>query len=420
MMTGVRRLACAALLCALSAGCATTEARRPAPPPPNGRVLAGIDVLEAEGFRRLRGRRVGLITNHTGRDARGRSTAEVLAEASSMTLVAVFSPEHGLAGAVEDGSVSSSTLRLGGRDVPVHSLYSGGLAGMRPKPEQLEGIDTLVFDIQDVGARFYTYLATMGMALEEAAKAHVRFVVLDRPNPIDGITVEGPLLTDPELPKLSPTSFFPVPVRHGLTAGEMALLHNAKVRHPGLQVVRMRGWDRRMWYDQTGLPWTPPSPNLPYLAAAALYPGIGLFEASNLSVGRGTPYPFGWVGAPWLDSERVVELLQAALLDGVEFSAEDATPSKSVYAGELCRGVRITVTDRRRLRPLAVFRHINEALRETHRNDFIWRWDEARRMLGSEEFQRIYQRDGDPVKILLLFNRDAEEFERTRKPYLLY
>ncbi|MDD5630249.1 MAG: DUF1343 domain-containing protein, partial [Elusimicrobia bacterium] len=191
---------------------------RPVQAPP-GKVLTGIDVLEAGGFQELQGRRIGLITNHTGRDSRGRLTAEVLAGAKGTTLVALFSPEHGFTGTLDQARVSSTSVTLAGRDIPVRSLYAGGMAGLRPKAEDLAGIDILVFDIQDIGARFYTYLATMGMAMEEAAKARISFMVLDRPDPINGTAVEGPVLTDPELPRLSPTSYFPVPVRHGLTAG---------------------------------------------------------------------------------------------------------------------------------------------------------------------------------------------------------
>ncbi|MCX5797202.1 MAG: DUF1343 domain-containing protein [Elusimicrobia bacterium] len=415
-MSSARRFLPLCLL--LLAGCV-----EPPPHPvkaPPGKVLTGIDVLEAGGFQELRGRRIGLITNHTGRDSQGRATAEVLAGAPGVTLVAIFSPEHGFNGVVEDAKVSSTSVSLAGRDIPVYSLYAGGLAGMRPKPEDLRGIDTLVFDIQDIGARFYTYLATMGMAMEEAAKAHVAFIVLDRPDPINGSVVEGPMLTDLELPKLSPTSYFPVPVRHGLTAGEMAQLHNEKAHVAHLHVVRMLGWKRGMWYDQTGLPWVATSPNMPDLAAATLYPGLGLFEASNLAVGRGTPHPFGWVGAPWLDSKRAARRLSDALLDGVTFTAQDYTPTKSVYEGELCHGILITITDRETLRPLALFRHLEQTLTELHGQDFQWKWEEVRKMTGSGEFQRICERGHDRIKIMELFNRGAERFEKSRRPYLLY
>jgi uncharacterized protein YbbC (DUF1343 family) len=337
-----------------------------------------------------------------------------------VTLVSLFSPEHGFNGTSEESKVSNAVVRLERRDVPVHSLYAGGIQGMRPRPEDLIGLDALVFDIQDIGTRAYTYLATMGMALEEAAKAGVEFVVLDRPNPINGVAVEGPVLDDLTLRKLTATAYFPVPVRHGMTAGEIALFYNAEVKHPRLTVVAMRGWKREMWYDETGLPWTPPSPNMPDLEAATLYPGISIFEAGNLSVGRGTPAPFRWVGAPWLDAEAVVKRLDAALLDGIAFSAEDQTPTKSVYAGERCHGVRLRVTNRDVLRPLGVFRAIEQAVRETHPREFQWRWDEVKRMVGTEEFRRILERDADPAKILGLFSRGAEDFEEKRRPYLLY
>src|SRR3989339_103693 len=406
----------ALLLCA--AGCVESQPRPVQAPP--GKVLTGIDVLEANGFLELKGRRIGLITNHTGRDAQGRLTSEVLAAAPGVTLAAIFSPEHGFKGAVEDGEVSSTTVKLAGREIPVYSLYTGGLPGMRPKPEQLAGLDVLVFDIQDIGARFYTYLATMGMAMEEAAKARLSLIVLDRPNPINGLVVEGPLLTDPELPLLSPTSYFPVPVRHGLTAGEMAQLHNRKARVSHLRVVRMVNWKRSLWYDQTGLPWVAPSPNMPDVEAAALYPGLGLFEASNLSVGRGTPHPFGWVGAPWMDSKKVLRKLNESLLDGVRFSAQDYTPAKSVYAKEPCEGILITVTERDILRPLDVFRAIDQALYEVHGEDFRWRWEEARKMTGSREFQNIWERGHDRIKLMALFNWGSEKFEKSRRDYLLY
>ncbi|MDD5630250.1 MAG: DUF1343 domain-containing protein [Elusimicrobia bacterium] len=197
-------------------------------------------------------------------------------------------------------------------------------------------------------------------------------------------------------------------------------MHNEKARLSHLHVVRLRGWKRGMWYDQTGLPWVAPSPNMPDLEAAALYPGLGLFEAGNLSVGRGTPHPFGWVGAPWLDSRAAVRRLRDALLDGVAFSEQDYTPTKSVYAGELCHGILITIKDRETLRPLALFRHLEQLLYDLHREDFKWRWDEVRKMTGSREFQRIWESGHDRIKIMELFNRGAERFEKSRRPYLLY
>lgn len=390
-----------------------------APPGAPAHVLTGLDVLERDGFKELRGKRIGLITNSTGKDAAGRSTVEVLGRAQEVTLQVLFSPEHGFAAASEDENIGGSSVTLDGRAIRVVSLYSGGIRGMRPKQDDLEGLDALVFDIQDIGARFYTYLATMGMAMEEAAKAGIEFVVLDRPNPIDGNTMEGPILDDLSLRKITPTAYFAVPVRHGMTAGEIATMHSLETGGR-LTVVKMRGWRRGLWYDETGLPWTPPSPNMPDMEAASMYPGIAIFEASNLSVGRGTPWPFRWVGAPWLDADRVAGEMSAALLDGVTFSAQDYTPTKSVFKGEKCKGVRITVTDRRRARPLAIFRALEGAIRRAHPKDLVWRWPEVKRMVGTEEFHTLIERGGDPALIEQLFDQGPALFEKRRKPFLLY
>ena len=224
--------------------------------------MSGLDVLVAEGYKPLRGRKIALIADDAALDRRGRRAADLLASAPDVRLAGVYAPS---VGRIEE---------------------------MRFPAERLAGLDALVFDAQDSGARFDPRLASMAMALEAANAAGVDFIVLDRPNPIRGDIVEGPILSDPSLKFLTPAAYFQVPVRHGLTAGEMALLHNRIVRHPHLTVIKMRGWRRDQWQDQTGLPWMPTSPNMPDLEAAALYPGIGLFEASNLSVGRGTPAPF--------------------------------------------------------------------------------------------------------------------------------
>jgi beta-N-acetylhexosaminidase len=290
---------------------------------------------------------------------------------------------------------------------------------MRPKPEQLRGLDVLVFDIQDIGTRFYTYLATMAMAIEEAKTANVDFIVLDRPNPIRGDAVEGPILADPNLRFVTPTAYFQVPVRHGLTAGEMALWHNRSVQHAHLSVIKMRGWKRSMWFDETGLTWVPPSPNMPNVEAAALYPGIGIFEASNLAVGRGTPIPFRWIGAPWLRASDIVSRLQGTV-EGVEFSVQDYTPSKSVFEGRLCHGVKITVTDRDAMRPLDVFRRLALALREFNPNEFEWRWDEVKRLVGVDEFRLLWETGAGDESFASLFDRGPRDFEAERRGVLLY
>lgn len=409
----MRRVAAAGLSLLLGA-CAGGRTK------PAGRVLTGLDVLEAEQFKPLKGRRVGVITNRTGVDAQGRSLVDLIAAAPGVELGAVFSPEHGFAARSEASAIASDTLRAGGRDVPLFSLYGGGAAGMRPQPAQLAGLDALVFDIQDAGARFYTYPATMAMALEAAKEAGIAFFVLDRPDPIGGDLVEGPRADDVGLTGFEPVAYLPVVTRHGMTVGELALLHNETVRHRGLQVIRMKGWRRSMWYDQTGLPWVPPSPNMPDLASAALYPGIANLEFTNLSVGRGTATPFGWIGAPWLDAEGLAQAMNAALLEGVEFSAETRTPSKDKYAGQAVPGLKITVTDRAAARPLKVFARLVTALRDRHPRDFDLNWNASRKLIGRKLFKELYDRGADAAEIERLFDQDADEFRRTREPYLLY
>jgi uncharacterized protein YbbC (DUF1343 family) len=384
------------------------------------KVMTGLDVLESQNFAPLKGLRVGVITNRTGVDAMGRSIVDLLGSAPGVILSAVFTPEHGLYAASESDKIAAGAVLVAGRSIPLLSLYEGGAAGMRPKPGDLAKLDALVFDIQDAGARFYTYPATMAMALEAAKDAGLRFFVLDRPNPIGGLIVEGPMADDVGLTGFEPVCYLPVVTRHGMTMGELALLHNAKVGHPRLTVVKMRGWKRRMWYDDTGLPWVPPSPNMPDLASATLYPGVSSLEFSNLSVGRGTATPFGWIGAPWLDAAALARVLNAALLEGVEFSAETRTPSKSEYAGESIPGLRIVATDRETARPLRVFARLVTALRDRHAQDFNLHWNTSRKLIGRKAFKELYDRGADAAEIERLFDRDAAEFEKARIPYLLY
>ncbi|MFI5347810.1 MAG: glycoside hydrolase family 3 N-terminal domain-containing protein [Elusimicrobiota bacterium] len=403
------------------AACAAARPRSAAPA-----VRTGLDVLEDRGFAPLKGKRVGVITNRTGIDARGRSIVDVLASAPGVTLAAVLSPEHGFTATLESGRISSSTVRAGGRDIPIVSLYLGGNAGMRPRPDQFRDFDVVIFDIQDIGARFYTYLATMGMAMEEAKKENVAFMVLDRPNPVDGVAVEGPIPDEPGLLHESSVGYFAVPTRHGLTAGEMALWHNEFVGHPDLTVVKMTGWKRGMWFDETGLPWVPPSPNMPDLEAAALYYGVANLEETNLSVGRGTPHPFGWIGAPWLNADALARRMNAAGLAGIEFSAQDETPTKSLYAGIRCRGVRLTLTDRRTVRPLRVFAHLAAGLRDLHPKDFDLHWKsprveaESRKLVGLSAFKTLYDRGADGARLAEAMDPPTGAFQEARRPYLLY
>ncbi|MBP1635913.1 MAG: pbpE 6, partial [Acidobacteria bacterium] len=311
-------------------------------------VLNGVDVLKAEGFRALAGRRVGLVTNHTGISADGESTIDLLTAAKNLALVALFSPEHGIRGTLDQEVIKSSKDPKTG--LPIYSLHGDTT---RPTEQMLAGIDTLVYDIQDVGVRFYTYETTLGYVLEEAAKRKIKVVVLDRVNPINGWEVEGPALARTAT---SFVGYFPgAPIRHGMTVGELALLFNAENGiGADLAVVPIAGWRRDSWFDDTGMPWVNPSPNMRNLNQATLYPGIGAIEYSNLSVGRGTDTPFEQVGAPWIDGRRLAARLNARQVPGIRFYPTSFTPGDSKYKGERCGGVFMVVTDREALRPVRV------------------------------------------------------------------
>src|SRR5256714_1997264 len=319
---------------ALAAGSNTT--------PP--KVLTGIDVLERDGFKQLAGMRVGLVTNHTGRDRAGRTTIDVLHKAPGVKLVALFSPEHGIRGLADEKISDSKDEQTG---LPIYSLYG---ETRRPRPEQLKDLDALVFDIQDIGTRFYTYISTVGLVMEEAAKSHLPVFVLDRPDPIGGVEVEGPIA---DADKLSFTAYHTIPVRHGMTIGELAQLFNQE-RHVGcdLHVIKMEGWERAMWLDETNLTWVNPSPNMRSLTEASLYPGIGLLETTNVSVGRGTDTPFEVVGAPWIDGQQLAAYLNSRRTAGVRFVPVRFTPQSSVFKNEECGGVNVIITDRARFRPV--------------------------------------------------------------------
>ena len=306
-------------------------------------VLTGLDVLERDLYRPLKGQRVGLITNHTGHDRERRTTIDLLFGAPDVKLVALFSPEHGIRGALDEKVKDGRDAKTG---LPIYSLYGERRA---PTAEQLQGLDVLVFDIQDVGCRFYTYISTLGNCLEAAAKANVRFMVLDRPNPIGGEAIEGPVLSG----ERSFVGWHELPVRHGMTTGELARMFNVE-RHFGaeLTIIPCEGWRRSDWFDLTGLPWTNPSPNMRRLTAAALYPGVGLLEVCQLSVGRGTDTPFEVIGAPYIQDRFLSAELSAAGLAGIRFVPVRFTPTSSVYQGTNCGGVQLLVTDRAALRPL--------------------------------------------------------------------
>ena len=373
-------------------------------------VRTGIDVLVRDGFSALDGRRVGLITNHTGIDARGRSTASLLAEAENVTLVALFSPEHGLAGGRE-GTVGDAVDEATG--LPVRSLYG---ETRRPTAEMLEGLDTLVFDIQDVGTRFYTYISTMANAMEAAGEHGLRFVVLDRPNPIAPLGVDGPLA---DRDRLSFTACRPLPLTHGMTVGELARLFVGRYGIAcDLRVVTMEGYTHALWFDQTGQPWVDPSPNMRNPTQAVLYPAVGLLEMTNLSVGRGTDEPFERLGAPWIDGRELARWLNDAALPGLRFVPIAFTPDASRYKGERCEGVHIIVTDRSAVAPARTGLTLAWTLRRLYTGEF--RADAVLTLLANRAVQRAWPDADDPAALAATWADPLAGFRDDRARHLLY
>ena len=377
-------------------------------------TLTGLDILERDGYTQLAGKRIGLITNHSSVDKDGNNAIDVLNKAPGVTLAAIFSPEHGWRGTEEGGMfIANSSDPITG--VPVYSLY--GKNSQRPSAGMLKGLDILVFDIQDIGARFYTYLTTMGYAMEEASKAGLEFMVLDRPNPIGGM-VEGPVL-EPGISAF--TAYFPVPTRHGFTAGEMALFHkDNKKLDLKLSVIKMENWTRDMFFDASAVVWTNPSPNIRSVDAEVLYPGLGCFEASNISVGRGTNTPFLWFGAPWMKAEKITKKLSKAGLKGVKFSYKALTPEKDVHEGKLCPGTVVEVTDKAAVKALDVFVWAAYYLRKYNGPDFKFEREEIRKMTGTDNFYRLLEAGEKPEKIIAAFNNNNAPFLERREKYLLY
>jgi len=375
-------------------------------------VLTGVDVLAGEDFAVLDGARVGLITNHTGLDRRGISTIRLLDGARNVDLVAVFSPEHGLEGKLDIPHIADG--RTGrGTGIPVFSLYGDT---RKPTRAMLEGIDTLVFDIQDIGTRFYTYISTMGNAMEAAEEHGLRFVVLDRPNPIGGMAVAGPVLDGD---KRSFVGYHDIAVRHGMTIAELARLFRAE-RTPALELdlVLMRHWQRDQLFDGTGLRWIDPSPNMRSLDAALLYPGVGLLETTNLSVGRGTATPFEVMGAPWIDGRRLAAGLDALELPGIRFEAVRFTPESSKFAGEECEGVRFHIEDPRRLEPLDLGFAIARILRLEYGE--TWDLGPYLRLLGHGDTFAALERGASRAAIEAAYADGLEAFMARRENHLLY
>jgi uncharacterized protein YbbC (DUF1343 family) len=373
-------------------------------------TLTGIDVLEAQGFAPLAGKRVGLITNQTGIDRNRRSTIDLLAHAPGVKLVALFSPEHGIRGSFDE-RVSSTTDEATG--LPVYSLYG---ETERPTDAMLAGLDVLVFDVQDAGVRFYTYITTMGYAMETAAAHHIAFYVLDRPDPLGGERIEGPLL---DRERTNFVGYFPMPVRMAMTLGEMAQMFNAEKKiGSDLHIIRMQNWQRRMWFSDTGLPWVNPSPNVRSPEAEILYPGLEILQAGGVSVGRGTTRPFELIGAPWVHGEELAAFLNGRAIPGVRFEAEKFTPNSGLYEGELCEGVRVALTDRDALQSMRMGIEIALALGKLYPGKF-----KAAKMIflvGNAATLKQLADGKDPAAIVASWKTDLESFRRVRAKYLLY
>ena len=376
----------------------------------SGEVRTGIDVLTARRFAPLSGLRVGLITNHSGLDSTGRRTIDLFYKAPAGKLVMIFSPEHGLSGRAEE-KVSFTQEPCTG--LPVYSLYGDIL---RPTKKMLSGLDALVFDMQDVGTRFYTYITTMGYAMEAAAEEGIPFYVLDRPNPITGSLVQGPIM-DQDLKSF--TGYFPLPVRHGMTVGELAKMFNGENKIGArLQVVKMNGYKRTDWYDQTGLQWVSPSPNLRTLTQATLYPGVAMVEGANVSVGRGTNKPFELLGSPWIQAPELAGYLNNRKINGVKFLPVDFTPQGNRFKNQLCHGVEIVLTDRAGLDSVALGVEIISALYQFYPNDF--QIDKTIPLVGARWVLRAVKEGKAPDAIVRDWQEPLEQFRMRRTKYLLY
>jgi uncharacterized protein YbbC (DUF1343 family) len=379
------------------------------PAPKYAPVQSGIDVLRAGGFELLKGKRVGLLTNHTGRARDGSTTIDLLHAAKGFTLVRLFSPEHGIRG-ILDAAVPSAVDETG---LEIASLYGDT---RRPTDAMLRGLDTIVIDLQDIGARFYTYMTTTAYVMEEAARRKIAVVVLDRPNPVNGFQIEGPTL---DKAALSFVGYFPMPIRHGMTLGELAKLFNAENKiGVDLTIVSVRNWTRDQWFDATGLPWINPSPNMRNLNEATLYPGIGAIEATNISVGRGTDTPFEQVGAPWIDGVALSDALNARAIPGIRFYPVKFTPSANKYANEECGGVFMIATDRAALRPVRVGVEIAAALNRLYGAKY--ELEAAERLFGSKEGISMIRSGADPNDIVASWAAGEARWRLLRAKYLLY
>jgi uncharacterized protein YbbC (DUF1343 family) len=395
------------------------------PHPTSRAVKTGADRLLEAAPELIKGKRVGLLTNHTGRRSDGTSTIEAIAGSGICRLTTLFSPEHGLAGNTPDGIAVSGGVESR-RAVPIYSLYG---ENQKPTPEMLREVDVLVCDIQDVGARFYTYISTIALAMEAAAELGIPIVILDRPNPIRGLSFDGPVL---QQSSRSFVGWLPIPITTGLTLGELCVLCNDEGWLPGgrkaeLQVVPMERWRRSMWYDQTGVPWIPPSPNMASLSTAVIYPGMCLVEGTTLSEGRGTSSPFAVVGAPWADPDRVLLQLDRFGVRGVRFASDRFTPREipgtahqPKFEGKECRGVRIEIVNRDVVKPVILGISVLAAFKRAYPDETQFDRNRFDLLAGNQQVREDLELGAPPDEICAAWEGDLEKFSGIRSKHLLY
>ena len=379
--------------------------------PIQGKVKLGIDVLIENNFSIIKNKKVGLIINHTSINSNWRSTIEIIAESNVCELVAIFTPEHGFDGKLDEYINYGDNLIY---NVPVYSLYGETL---RPEKRMIRNIDYLIFDILDIGTRFYTYIGTMKYCMEVANENNIGFIVLDRPNPINGIDISGPMLKKINVFGLA--GVHNLPIRHGMTPGELALLFKADEKMQlNLNIIKMEGWKREMWFDETGLPWVSPSPNIRNMNQASLYPGLGLFERLNVANKRGLPSPFEMIGAPWINAHDFVNSLNKYNLPGVNFTPIKFSPEEHKYSNELCEGIYITITDREKLEPVKLGFIIIITLYKMYPKEFDI--DKLWHITRSKGLVQEIKNDPSIAELIKDWNNDLDIFRNKRAQYLLY
>jgi uncharacterized protein YbbC (DUF1343 family) len=388
------------------------------------KVKVGLDVLLLEQLSMLEGKTVGIVTNQTGIASSGEHIVDILSSIEDLSIGALYAPEHGIRGDLPDETEEASYVdqRTG---IKVWSLYGEHL---KPTKEMLENVDVLVYDIQDVGARFYTFISTMGLAMEAAAEHGKSFLVLDRPNPINGMTIEGPVI---EKQFFSFVGQYPIPVRYGMTPGELARMIKGEgwmkdMDELDLKVIPMKGWQREMWFDETGLPWIRPSPNIPSILTAVVYPGLCLVEALNVSEGRGTMRPFEQIGAPWIDSYRLAESMNSNRLPGIYFKPITFTPVSLPHVAPWNKfrdqdviGLNLIITDRDKLRPVRVMVHLLITLKKLYPAE-LELLKNLERLIGIKSFRQSIENLRAPEKILAEWEPGIRAFEKARQKYLIY